>query len=124
MLFFQQAEAESEIYCLFTKSWARGKVSCQFYTEATQRHLGRTVRPCAPCPHGACGCGAGAPLPSAPTASLAAANPKRRNSGNDHLHFKQQFQVGPAPNRFDFPGSVFIGADHISESRGTSHFSV
>lgn len=42
MLFFQQAEPESEIYCLFTKSWARRKVSCHFYTEVTQRHLGRT----------------------------------------------------------------------------------
>lgn len=32
---FQQAEAESEIYCLFTKSWARGKVSCHFYRGCT-----------------------------------------------------------------------------------------
>lgn len=53
--------------------------------------------------------GAGAPLPSAPTASLAAANPKCRNSGHDGLHSKHQFQA--APNHLGFPGSVFTGAD-------------
>lgn len=87
--------------------------------------------PCSPCPRGACGQGAGAPLPSAPTASLAAANPKCRNSGNSgiqekNLHFKQQFQAGPAPNHFGFPGSVFIGADpsHHRVSRNEPFFSI
>lgn len=65
-------------------------------------------------------------LPPAPTASLAAANPKCRNSGNCHLHFKQQFQARPTPNQFGFLGSVFIGADpsHHRVSRNEPFFSV
>lgn len=133
MLFFQQAEPKSEIYCLFTKSWARRKVSCHFYTEVTQRHLGRTdcqarVPPVPVVPVGR-GREPHSPLlPQPPWQQQiqSAGIQEIQEFRKKNLHFKQQFQAGPAPNHFGFPGSVFIGADpsHHRVSRNEPFFSI